>query len=64
MKQKYIEAPILKSPNWDIEFHVHINESLLDISYMLPHNLIEKHDQFVVYVSRLLNIEHKETTIP
>ncbi len=64
MKQKYIKAPIRKSLNWDIKFHVHINASLLNIRYMLAHNLIGKHDQLVVYVYRFLNIEHKKTTIP
>jgi hypothetical protein len=29
IKQKYIEASILISPNWQEEFHVHTNASLL-----------------------------------
>ncbi len=35
IKQKYIEAHILKSPNWDVAFHVHIDASLLAIGVML-----------------------------
>ncbi len=43
------------SPNWDVEFHVHIDASLLVVGAMLTQNLIEKHDQPVVYGSTLLN---------
>jgi hypothetical protein len=35
MKQKYIKAPILISPNWDVEFHIHIDVSLLFVGVML-----------------------------
>jgi hypothetical protein len=31
IKHKYIETPILISPNWQVEFHVHINTSLLAV---------------------------------
>jgi hypothetical protein len=36
MKQKYIEALILISPNWDVEFYIHIDVSLLLVGVMLP----------------------------
>ncbi len=55
IKQKYIEAPILISPNQQMEFHVHIDASLLAIGVMLFQNVTRKSDQLVVYVSRLLN---------
>ncbi len=29
IKQKYIEAPILLSLNWQVEFHVHRDATLL-----------------------------------
>ncbi len=35
IKQKYIEASILISPNWQVEFHVHTNASLLAMGAML-----------------------------
>jgi hypothetical protein len=55
IKQKYIKAPILISPNWQVEFHVHTNATLLAIgTNMLSHNLKGKSDQPVVYVSRQL----------
>ncbi len=56
IKHKYIEAPILISPNWQVEFHVHINVSLLIVGVMLFQNVIRKSDQPIVYACRLLNI--------
>jgi len=35
IKQKYMEAPILIPPNWQLEFHVHIDATLLTIGAML-----------------------------
>jgi hypothetical protein len=35
IKQKYVEAPILISPNWDVEFLVYKNASLLVVGAML-----------------------------
>jgi hypothetical protein len=56
MKYKYIETPILISPNWQVEFRVHTNASLLTTRAMLSPNVIGKSDQPVVYTSKLLNI--------
>jgi hypothetical protein len=55
IKQKYIETLILISPNSQMEFHVHINVSLLAMGAMLSHNVTMKCDQPIVYASRLLN---------
>ncbi len=55
IKQKYIEASILISPNWQVEFHVHTNASLLVMGAMLFYNLTRINDQLVMYASRLLN---------
>jgi hypothetical protein len=55
IKYKYIEALILISPNWQMEFHVHTNASLLAMGAMLSKNVIRKNDQLVVYAFRLLN---------
>ncbi len=55
IKQKTIETPILISPNWQVEFHVHINVSLLVVGVMLSKNVTRKSDQPIVYTSRLLN---------
>jgi hypothetical protein len=44
IKQKNIEAPILITLNWDVEFHVHINASLLNVGVILTQNLKKKHD--------------------
>jgi hypothetical protein len=50
-----MEAPILIPPNWQLEFHVHTNASLLAVGAMLADNPIGKYDHFIVYASRLLN---------
>ncbi len=64
IKQKYIEAPILISPNWHVEFHVHTNASMLAMGAMLSQNVTRKSDQLVVYVSKLLNkVEKNYSTI-
>ncbi len=64
IKHKYIETPILISPNWQVEFHVHTYASLLDVGAMLFQNVTRKSDQPIVYASSLLNrIEHKYNTI-
>jgi hypothetical protein len=55
IKHKYIEAPILISPNWQMEFHVHTNASLLIVGAMSSHNVTRKNDQPIMYASRLLN---------
>jgi hypothetical protein len=55
IKQKYIEASILISPNWQVKFHVHANASLLAIRAMLSQNVTGKSDQPIVYASRFLN---------
>jgi len=34
-KKKYIETPILISQNWQVEFHVHIDASLLVVGAMV-----------------------------
>jgi hypothetical protein len=50
-----MEAPILIPPNWQLEFHVHLDASLLVIGAMLAYNPTSKYDQPIVYVYRLLN---------
>ncbi len=55
IKEIYMEAPILIPPNWQLEFHVHTNASLLAVGTMLAENPINKYDQLIVYASGLLN---------
>ncbi len=54
INQTYVKTPILISPHWDVEFHVHTNTSLLVISVMLAKNLKGKHEQPIVYTFKLL----------
>ncbi len=56
IKQKYIEALILISPNWQVEFHVHMYASLLIMGATLSQNVTWKNDHPIVYASKLLNI--------
>jgi len=46
-----------------VEFHVHIDASLLAMGAMLSQNVTVKSDQPVMYVSRLLNKVKKYNTI-
>jgi hypothetical protein len=64
IEQKYVEAPILISPNWQVAYHVHKDASLLDVGAMLFHNVTRKSDQPIVYVFRILHIAklHYSTT--
>ncbi len=63
IKQKYIEASILISPNWQVEFHADTDASLLVVGAMLSQNVTRKNDQPIVYASRLLNrIKHNYST--
>jgi hypothetical protein len=39
IKQKYIEAPILTPPYWDMEFHIHTYASLLYVESLLEYNV-------------------------
>jgi hypothetical protein len=55
IKQKYIETPILISPNWQVEFHIHIDASLLVVGAMMFQNVIRKSDQPIMYTFRVLN---------
>ncbi len=64
IKQKYIEALILISPNWQVEFHVHIDASLFTMGATVAQNVTWKKYQPIMYVSRLLNrVKHDYNTI-
>ncbi len=56
-------SPILISPNWEFQFHVHIDGSQLVVGAMFAQNPTGKFDQSVMYTSKLLNsIERNYTT--
>jgi len=52
----------LISPNWQGEFHVHTNASLLDVGVMLFHNVTTTSDQPIVYAYRLLTQQNYSIT--
>jgi hypothetical protein len=61
-----MEAPILIFPNWQLEFHVHTDASLLVVGPTLAHNPTGKSDQptkyFLDYSIRhnIIILLHKE----
>jgi hypothetical protein len=50
-----VDAPILITPKWDLDSHVHTDASNLAIKVMLAQNPTWKCDQLIAYVSHLLN---------
>ncbi len=46
-----MDALILIAPRWDLEFHVHSNASNLVMGTMLAHNIVNKCNQQINYVS-------------
>jgi len=55
IKNWYIQAPILISPYWELEFHVHIDASHLVIRPILAQNPTCKITQHVLYSSLVFN---------
>ncbi len=54
IKNQYVQAHVLISPNWELEFYVHIDASQLIVRVVLDQNPIGKFDQSVMYASKLL----------
>jgi hypothetical protein len=57
-----VDALILITSRWDLEFHVHIDMSNLVIDDMLAQNPIKKYNQLIVYMFQLLNNAKKNYT--
>ena len=55
LKQALASAPILKSPNWEIIFHVHIDASNFTIGCVLAQPGEHKLDYPISFASRQLN---------
>jgi hypothetical protein len=49
IKNRYIQAPILINPNWELEFHVHTYAFELAIGAILAHNPTNNIDQPKLY---------------
>jgi hypothetical protein len=57
-----MEASILIPPNRQLEFHVHMDASLLAVGAMLAQKPMGKYDQPIVYAFRMLKkVEHNYT---
>jgi len=63
LKEKLVNAPILKHPNWDIIFHVHINASGITIRVILAKPGSKKVDHLVYYTSRKMSVPEKNYTM-
>ncbi|NHV87541.1 hypothetical protein HA385_23435, partial [Escherichia coli] len=55
MKERLTSAPILKSPDWNMVFHVHIDSSNFAIGAMLAQPGDKNMDFPISYASRQLN---------
>ena len=55
LKQALASAPILKSPNWEIIFHVYIDASNFAIGCVLAQPGEHKLDYLISFASRQLN---------
>jgi hypothetical protein len=62
IKNWYIQAHILTSPNWELEFHVHTYLFQLVVRVILDQIPTSKIDQHVMYSSRLFNYTKKNYT--
>lgn len=62
LKDKLVNAPILKHPNWDIIFHVHTDASGIAIGAILAQPGSKKVDHLVYYASRKMSIPEKNYT--
>ncbi len=62
IKQRYLDAPILITPKWDVKFHIHTNVSNLAIKVILAQNPTWKCEQPITYAFRVLNNAEKNYT--
>jgi hypothetical protein len=51
------------NPNWELEFHVHIDAFQLIVAVILAQNPIGKIDQLVMYSLKLLNFVERNYII-
>ena len=59
VKKLFTTTPILKAPNWAMDFHVHCDASNILIGAVLAQKMNENIDSPIYYVSRLLNQAEK-----
>lgn len=62
LKEKLVNAPILRHPNWDLIFHVHTDASGIAIRAILAQSGSEKVDHPIYYASRKMSIPEKNYT--
>ena len=62
LKKALAIAPILRAPNWELVFHVHIDASNFVIGCALPQLDKQKLDHPIYFVSKQLNKAEKNCT--
>jgi hypothetical protein len=63
LKQKLVSAPILVFPNWELEFHVHVDASSIALGAVLAQLGEGRLDHLIYFASRKLsNTERNYTT--
>jgi len=60
---KVHRSTYFNTPNLQVEFHFHTYVSLLIIGVIKAQDVTRKHDQPIVYASKLLNCVEKEIII-
>lgn len=60
LKESFTEAPILASPNWDREFHVHVDASGFAIGAVLCQAYDKGFDHPIYYASRQISAAEKK----
>jgi hypothetical protein len=59
LKQNLVTVPILVFPDWQKEFHVHVDTSSIVLDTMLAHSREGKLDHLVVFASKKLSSTEK-----
>eukprot|EP00253_Pinus_taeda_P036150 PITA_36150 len=55
LKEKMASAPIMVFPEWDIEFHVHVDASCIALEAVLTQEGVEGMDHLIPFASRRLS---------
>lgn len=62
VKEKMVHAPTLMFPNWNKEFHVHVDVSCIALRVVLSQPSEEEIDHPITFVSRKLSKAEKNYT--
>ena len=63
LKEKMVAAPILVFPDWNKEFHVHVDASSIALGIILAHSGEGNIDHPIAFASRKLSTIEKNYTM-